>query len=140
MIVYLVRHATAGHRRNWDGDDTLRPLDERGRQQADALVGQLDGKELARIVSSPYVRCVDTVVPLAGARAVELERSELLAEGAGADEAFRLFADGDGPLVACVHGDLAEDLLGEHVKKGATVVLEVEDGELRVLERWAPQA
>jgi 8-oxo-dGTP diphosphatase len=142
MIVYLVRHATAGHRRNWDDDDTLRPLDERGRRQAEALVGQLDGLELGRIASSPYVRCVDTVVPLATARSLELERTELLAEGAGAAEAYRLFGDGDGdgPLVACVHGDLAEDLLGEHVKKGATIVLEVEDGELRVLERWAPQA
>src|SRR5262249_13929229 len=140
VIVYLVRHATAGHRKHWDDDDTLRPLDERGRRQAEALVGQLAGRELGRIVPSPYLRCMDTVVPLASARSMELEPTELLAEGAGADEAFRLFSDGGGPLVACVHGDLAEDLLGEHVKKGATVVLEVEDGELSVLEPWEPQA
>jgi hypothetical protein len=44
------------------------------------------------------------------------------------------------PLVASVHGDLVEDLLGESAKKGETIVLEVEDGEVRVLERWRPQA
>jgi len=32
MIVYLVRHARAGRRAEWEGNDRLRPLDERGRQ------------------------------------------------------------------------------------------------------------
>ncbi|HSC50411.1 MAG TPA: phosphoglycerate mutase family protein [Gaiellaceae bacterium] len=140
MIVYLVRHARAGHRRLWDGDDRLRPLDERGVRQADLLVGQLEGREIGRIASSPYVRCVDTVVPLAQARSLELERTDALAEGSTADDALELFASTDVPLVVSVHGDLVEDLLGEPAKKGETIVLEVEDGEVRVLERWPPQA
>jgi 8-oxo-dGTP diphosphatase len=140
VIVYLVRHGRAGHRAQWDGDDRLRPLDERGRRQAELLVEQLDGREVGRIASSPYVRCVDTVVPLAHARSLELERIDALAEGATADDALELFTSVHAPLVASVHGDLVEDLLGESAKKGESIVLEVEDGEVRVLERWPPQA
>lgn len=140
MIVYLVRHGRAGHRGRWDGDDRVRPLDERGRRQAELLVGQLDGREVGRIASSPYVRCVDTVVPLAEALSLELEATDALAEGATAADALELFASTDVPLVVSVHGDLVEDLLGEPAKKGETIVLEVEDGEVRVLERWPPQA
>lgn len=95
---------------------------------------------MGRIASSPYVRCVDTVVPLAQARSLELEATQALAEGATAREALEVFASADVPLVASVHGDLVEDLLGESAKKGETVVLEVEDGDVRVLERWPPQA
>jgi len=140
VIVYLVRHGRAGHRGKWDGDDRVRPLDERGRRQAELLVGQLEGREVGRIASSPYARCVDTVVPLAEARSLELEPTDALAEGATAADALELFASADAPLVASVHGDLVEDLLGEPAKKGETIVLEVEDGEVRVLERWPPQA
>lgn len=140
MIVYLVRHGRAGHRGQWDGDDRLRPLDERGRRQAELLVGQLEGREVGRIASSPYVRCVDTVVPLAEARSLELEATDALAEGATAFDALALFASAEVPLVVSVHGDLVEDLLGEPAKKGETIVLEVEDGQVRVLERWPPQA
>jgi len=79
-------------------------------------------------------------VPLARARSLELERTDALAEGATADDALELFASAQAPLVASVHGDLVENLLGESAKKGETIVLEVEDGEVRVLERWPPQA
>jgi phosphohistidine phosphatase SixA len=140
MIVYLVRHGRAGHRGQWDGDDRLRPLDERGCRQAELLVGQLEGREVGRIASSPYLRCVDTVVPLAKARSLELEATDALAEGATAFDALALFASTDVPLVVSVHGDLVEDLLGEPAKKGETIVLEIEDGKVRVLERWPPQA
>ena len=140
MIVYLVRHARAGHRRSWDGDYRVRPLDERGRRQAELLVGQLEGREIGRLASSPYARCVDTLVPLAEARSLELEATDALAEGATAFDALALFTATDVPLVVSVHGDLIEDLLGEPAKKGETIVLEVEDGKVRVLERWPPQA
>jgi phosphohistidine phosphatase SixA len=141
VIVYLVRHATAGHRREWDGDDRLRPLDERGRRQAEALVGQLDGRDVGRIVTSPYARCVETVVPLAEVRGIELELEDVLGEPADPEGALALFRASSVPLVASIHGDLAEELLGGHVKKGSTTVLDVDAaGGLVVLERLAPQA
>ncbi len=56
----VVRHAWAGHRKHWDDDDTLRPLDDRGRLQSQRLIEQLEGHDFDRIASSPYVRCMDT--------------------------------------------------------------------------------
>ena len=141
MIVYLVRHATAGHRATWDGDDRLRPLDERGRRQAEALVGQLEGRDFGRIVSSPYARCVETVVPLSQVRGIELELEQVLGEPADLDGALALFRASPVPLVASIHGDLAEELLGSKLKKGSTAVLDLDAaGGLEVLERLAPQA
>ena len=140
MIVYLVRHASAGHRPSWSGDDRLRPLDDRGRRQADALVDQLRGRDFKRIVSSPYVRCVESVVPLAHARGMAVEHADALAEGAGAEAALALFRSARVPLVACVHGDLCQELLGEKTKKGSTTVLELQGDAVQVRERLPRQA
>jgi phosphohistidine phosphatase SixA len=140
LIVYFVRHARAGHREDWQGDDRLRPLDKRGRRQAEALVEQLAGRDVGRIVSSPATRCVQTVEPLAAARGLPLEEDDALAEGAGADAALKLFRGSDEPLVVCVHGDLVEELLGGTRKKGSTTVLEVTATGVDVVERLEPQA
>jgi 8-oxo-dGTP diphosphatase len=140
MIVYLVRHARAGQRAEWVGDDRLRPLDARGRRQADALVTQLAGWELTRIVSSPYVRCVETVMPLAEARGLTVEPDDALAEGARERAALDLLRGAAGALAACVHGDLVEELLGAKLKKGATAVLELSADGLELLDRLDPPA
>ena len=134
MSVLLVRHAWAGHADRWDGNDELRPLDDRGREQAQALVALLEPYEVERIVSSPATRCVDTVVPLAAARGLDVEERDEL----GVD---RMDLDGPGlvrslagaPVVVCGHGGL-ETSLGYDVpwKKGAVLVL---DGDLAILER-----
>jgi 8-oxo-(d)GTP phosphatase len=39
--VLIVRHGTAGTKARYKGDDAKRPLDKRGRAQAESLVGQL---------------------------------------------------------------------------------------------------
>jgi 8-oxo-dGTP diphosphatase len=136
VIVYLVRHARAGHRESWEGDDDrLRPLDERGQRQAEALVSQLAGREFSRILSSPYVRCVQSVEPLAAARGLDVEAVDALAEGAGEPAALELLHGLDAPAVACVHGDLAEALLDESLKKGATAVLDVSADGAEIIER-----
>lgn len=135
MIVYLVRHASAEARETWGGDDRLRPLDDRGLRQAEELVEQLGRREFRRIVSSPCVRCVETVVPLAHARGLAVEHAEALGEGADVEAALALFRSAGMPLVACVHGDLAEALLGEAAKACSTAVVELRDEELAVRER-----
>lgn len=140
MTVYLVRHARAGRRAEWSGDDRLRPLDERGERQAEALVSQLADRDFSRIVSSPYLRCVETVVPLARARGLEVEETGALAEGAGPEPALALLRGAEVPVVACVHGDLVEALLGEKMKKGSTAVLDVDGGGIRLVELLQPQA
>jgi 8-oxo-(d)GTP phosphatase len=140
VIVYLVRHASAGRRASWEGDDQLRPLDERGRRQAERLVELFARRYFERIVSSPAVRCLETVVPLAIAGGMAVERSEALAEGAGREAALTLFRRAGVPLLASVHGDLVEELIGESAKKGSTTVLEVGDDRVEVLERLPRQA
>jgi 8-oxo-dGTP diphosphatase len=121
----LLRHASAGDRGDWHGDDRLRPLDARGRRQAATLVELLGPIDVRRVVSSPYVRCVATVEPLAAALGLPLEVDDRLAEGSG--RAARELLQEDG-VVACTHGDIVEDVLGRGLKKGAGVVLR--DGEV----------
>src|SRR5207244_302489 len=65
MAVFLVRHAIALGRSDWDGDDIDRPLTKRGERQAVGLVDLLKDHDIRRACSSPAVRCVHTVVPLA---------------------------------------------------------------------------
>lgn len=133
MTSVLLRHAAAGHRHDFEHDDHLRPLDARGRRQSENLVELLRPFGVRRIVSSPFVRCVQTVEPLAAALGVELERDERLEEGApGAAAAALLEEDG---VLCCTHGDIVEALLGRGLKKGAAVVFE--DGEV-VRELPAP--
>jgi phosphohistidine phosphatase SixA len=125
VTVFLYRHASAGHRSDWDGDDRLRPIDARGVQQAESLVDELREASFEHILSSPYARCVQSVEPLARARGLTVEADEALAEGAGADAALALFRRVDADLLACVHGDLLEELLGETRPKGSTTVFEI---------------
>ncbi len=120
MTSILLRHASAGDRDDWDGDDRLRPLDERGRRQAVKLVELLLPFEVTRLLSSPYLRCVATVEPLAAALGLPVEVDERLAEGAGAAGLELLRQDG---AVCCTHGDVVVAALGYGLKKGAAVVL-----------------
>jgi 8-oxo-dGTP diphosphatase len=73
MPLLLVRHASAGDRDEWDGDDRGRPLDDRGRKQAEELVERLAPYAIEAILSSPARRCVDTVEQLARARGLVLD-------------------------------------------------------------------
>ena len=132
MSVVLLRHASAGDRDHWEGDDLLRPLDDRGRRQALAL-RLLAARGFVRILSSPYVRCIETVEPLAATLALAIAVDARLAEGAEPDEALALLSELDGG-VACTHGDVVEALLGHHLKKGAAAVVEADESGLRVLE------
>ncbi len=64
----LLRHASAGSKRDWHGDDETRPLDARGMADARELAGLLTCfAPRARVVSSPALRCTQTVLPYAAA-------------------------------------------------------------------------
>ncbi|MFO0801355.1 MAG: histidine phosphatase family protein [Gemmataceae bacterium] len=62
MDLYLIRHADAGDRRQWEGDDAERPLTELGRGQARALgvAFQARGIAVGAILTSPLTRTVQT--------------------------------------------------------------------------------
>jgi phosphohistidine phosphatase SixA len=136
MPILLIRHATAGDPDAWVGDDAARPLDEQGRAQAQALVGLVQTYPIDRVLTSPYLRCVQTVEPLTAARALPLEYRHELGDDAEPPEALALIRGLSGAAAAvCSHGDLIRELLGEELEKGSVVVVESTDGRLTVLDR-----
>jgi phosphohistidine phosphatase SixA len=123
VSILLIRHVLAGDPEAWEGDDRVRPVDERGRRQSEALVEALAEFPLGRIVSSPYVRCVQTVEPLAEACGLEIELDEQL--GAERLEEVPEVLErlrGQNAAVS-THGTLPW-LQGRKFKKGSTWVLD----------------
>jgi 8-oxo-(d)GTP phosphatase len=106
--VQLVRHARAGRRDRRRGRDELRPLTGTGWAQAGALARSLAAGRPAVLVSSPAVRCVQTLEPLGDVLGVPVQRHEALAEGACAEAALDLLEGAAvlGEVVACTHGDV----------------------------------
>jgi 8-oxo-(d)GTP phosphatase len=76
----LVRHARAGERSAWVGEDRLRPLEPAGREQALALRESLAWFAPERIFSADPVRCVESVVPLAEKLDLPVENEPALSE------------------------------------------------------------
>jgi 8-oxo-dGTP diphosphatase len=143
MTVELVRHAKAADRSLWTQPDGLRPLTGAGRTQAGGLAKRLSEMAIAKLVSSPLVRCVETLAPLAELRDLAVETDGRLGEGADPAVALRFLADltTHGNIVACTHGDVMmlgiERLLDDGVrlrgnkvdyKKGSAWRLTVSDG------------
>jgi 8-oxo-dGTP diphosphatase len=141
MAIILVRHGSAGKRGAWSGDDRLRPLDAHGRRQAQGIASALADRGVGRILSSPYVRCIQTVEPLAAALELEVEERPELAEGAGPSAPSSLTEEmADRNAVLCTHGDVVEDILGEPIKKGAAYVLERTQNGLEPVDYLPPPA
>jgi 8-oxo-dGTP diphosphatase len=122
VSIYLVRHAKAGMRDSWPGDDEQRPLSARGRLQALGLLELLHDAHFERVLSSPYVRCIETVVPLAAERRMAIEPVDALAEGAPLDQALALLRKhaGQGALM-CSHGDVIPMLLDHYAEHGVDI-------------------
>jgi 8-oxo-dGTP diphosphatase len=62
-VVVIVRHAKAGKRADWTGEDDLRPLDRDGERQARRLARLLPCFAPEQIISASRTRCVQTVEP-----------------------------------------------------------------------------
>ncbi len=111
MTLLVVRHAPAGRRSSYKGDDRLRPLSPRGHARAVSLAQLLDRFHPKRILSSPYVRCCETVEPLAELLAIPVESVDELAEGNGAASIRLLKRMAGESAVLCTHGDVALEML-----------------------------
>ena len=118
MSVLLVRHARAGNRKYWKGPDIERPLSKRGKRQAEGLVDMLAAHPIKRILASPYVRCVQTVEPLAEKLKIRSERRPELAEGAPPDGVMALLRKAGGRTeVWSTHGDIVPMVLDAIVEQ-----------------------
>ncbi|TFV60401.1 NUDIX hydrolase [Mycobacterium sp. PS03-16] len=150
--VLVVRHATAGSRSRFRGDDRLRPLDKHGRAQAESLVGQLLAFGADTLYAADRLRCVQTVEPLAEELGQTVRTDEALTEEAYSkdkkgtrrrllDIVTESGAAGRTPVI-CSQGKVIPDLIAwwcdhEGVKpdtsrnrKGSTWVMSLADGRL----------
>ena len=132
MPLLLVRHAWAGKRSEWEGDDSKRPLDARGELQARDLIERLAAYAIEEIHTSPYTRCVQTVEPLAAARGLEpILRDELGEDRQWRDGAALVGELAGRDVVVCGHGGLEAALVDPPKwRKGAAFVV---DQDLRVV-------
>jgi 8-oxo-(d)GTP phosphatase len=162
----LVRHASAGRRHDWPGDDLLRPLDAEGELDALLLAELLACfAPRARVISSPALRCTESVRPYAEGFGGSVEAEAVLAvPGRAADypsgrtdqadslrHLFRDLVAAGQPVVACLHREnlplalaAARSVLGAPqptawdlpLPKGGFLVLHVAASELIAMERY----
>jgi 8-oxo-dGTP diphosphatase len=132
--IELVRHAKAHSRDRWWGKpDRERPLTEAGLDQSKALAREiLAGDPVTALWSSPFVRCVQTLQPLAAKTGLGVDTDDALAEATtlpvvdggdawvaaawlgGRAVAFvnRICDEHpDGRVVVCSHGDVVPALM-----------------------------
>ena len=135
VLMLLIRHADAGSRRDWTGDDRERPLTEGGARQARDIARVLAQRKPMLIATSPYQRCLQTVVPLAqvsGLPVVPVD--DLGVQGAPhAGRTLRALArSGTGPRLARAADDrvIAVSTHGEVIAAGlrSTGAAELADG------------
>jgi phosphohistidine phosphatase SixA len=150
-MVCLVRHAHAGDKHQWPGPDhDRRPLSVPGQREAHGLLDRLRDYSSTRILSSPAVRCVQTVEPLSLRRAVPIEVVDALAVDAPVERLLALVTDpGLESTVLCGHGEqigglmrqLADGglLIDEPLRwaKGSSWVLDTDQGRV-VGARYLP--
>lgn len=153
--VLLVRHAKAGRRSRYKGDDALRPLDTVGQKQAEALVAQLSAFGAENIHAANRRRCVQTVQPLADALSKQIVLEPLLSEEGYWDdpEAARkravVIASLGGVRTICSQGKVIPDLMqwwadrdgvelpANRNRKGSVWVLSLHDGKLIAADHLA---
>ncbi len=120
MILYLLRHADAHSLGPGPAQDRDRPLTPKGHQQAQAVAVSLRDAGIRRLLSSPALRCLETLAPLVAAcRDGVIEREPRLLEGAPFHGLLDLVKEfGDEPTLLCSHGDLIPELIDHFRRSG----------------------
>jgi 8-oxo-dGTP diphosphatase len=145
----IVRHGTAGSKSRYKGDDRKRPLDKRGRGQAESLVGQLLAFGATELYAAPRTRCHQTLEPLADELGVTISDVPALTEEAYAEDrqagrrSIRNIVEAtDGTPVICTQGKVIPDFIEwwcardgvrpdkSRNRKGSMWVLSYFDGKL----------
>ena len=130
-VFILVRHALAGEKRAWQGPDRERPLSPVGRQQALGLAKNPTLRRGARLLSSPYLRCVQTLEPMAQRMGVTIGTSDLLGpEGEVSELDAMLMGPASEGLVVCTHGETLTSLLRRWYRR-SSVSLPLKPTQLR---------
>ena len=140
-MVYLVRHAHAGNKRQWQGPDSARPLSSQGRKESLGLIVQLGDRPLGRVLSSPAERCLQTVEPVGRRLGRPVEPNKALGvDGTGTGVLELLATPALHRAVLCTHGEVIGEVFDELQRagielsdplrwpKGSTWVLELDGG------------
>ncbi|WP_436786754.1 SixA phosphatase family protein [Yinghuangia sp. YIM S10712] len=157
--VIVLRHCGALARDRHHGDDADRPLTAAGRVQAETLGVVLAAYGPAAVLSSPSLRCLESVDPYCRRAGVAVEAVPALSEddhsrhpGAAADLLRALVADRT-PVIVCTHRPVLPDLLdavgqgtqpgrarGELLLPGEFVALHTAGGLVAAADRHAAYA
>ncbi len=120
-LIYLVRHAKAGERRLWEGNDEERPLSKIGWKQSEAIGKRLAARNATSLYASPYVRCIQTLEPLAKRLGVDVQPEHRLYEGEPFEPVLDLLGEVGTGAVLCSHGDIVPDVIGALHRRGMEV-------------------
>jgi len=117
--LYLLRHAHAGSRSGFAGNDFDRTLTAKGRAQVAHVESLLVGEQIDAIYTSAYVRCAETVAGIAAAHGVNVETRPELLEGADVTATLALIDRcASQATVMCSHGDVIPKVLRRLVSAG----------------------
>jgi 8-oxo-dGTP diphosphatase len=119
--IYFVRHAKAGERRTWDGDDRLRPLSKHGWKQSELIAKRLAAKGATTLHSSPYVRCVQSLEPLATRLDVDVTIDPRLEEEQPFEPVLDLLFEVPDGAVLCSHGDIIPAVIQALQRRGMEI-------------------
>ncbi len=129
--VHLVRHGAAGDRFKWAGDDHLRPLNKKGHAQAEEIANVLAPRLASQVLSSPYLRCVQTAEPLAARLKLKVEEAGFLEEGSGGRGLLDHVAARPGAeLMMVSHGDVIPAIIDDLASQGVPLVSADPNGTL----------
>ena len=127
FAIIALRHGKATPPGSWPGSDASRPLTERGVLQAATVVPTLQAWRPRRIVTSPAVRCVSTVAPLAAATGIKPKHEPRISQDAF-EEGTNLVREVVGKrvrsrksAVLCSHGPVLPEILREIALATGTV-------------------
>ena len=153
--VLIVRHGTAGRKARYTGDDRKRPLDAKGRAQAESLVPQLLAFGATEIYAADRVRCSQTVEPLAREMDLPISLETSLTEEAYAEDPkaarrriLEIAALGGTPVI-CTQGKVIPYVIDwwcardgvqpdkSRNRKGSTWILSLADGRLIAADHLA---
>jgi len=121
MSIYFVLHAKAGERRVWTGDDIDRPLSKAGWDQSHLLAKRLAKHEPSVLLSSPYVRCVQTLEPLADLVGLDVAIEPRICEYEPFEPVLELLAEVPDHAVLCSHGDIIPATIAALERRGMEI-------------------
>ena len=125
-MIHLYRHADAGKRCELGWPRPGPPPRRTGLSRSpDWSPTASPQRAITRILTSPYLRCVQSVEPLSEATGIPIEIEPRLAEHSDPEPAMALLTEVEAGTVLCSHGDIVSAIVGRIAAEGAAL-----DGDL----------